>query len=483
MRKLGGFIVGLTVVAAAGYSVFWFVQAGKIKDATEHVLQKAANDVGQNGGQLTYKEITTTGFPLQFGVSIVSPSIASNDPNEPFEMRADGSIDITAPITANAISVSLPKKIDFISTKNGKNEELHMTFKSTPEIKAVFEGVNTLSFLTGNTQAIEDEYKKAFRSFSYADTGYFVVDGNGNKIYSQESFALNFTTEPKGDNRAVNFSLKAVNGKVEELSEDHDLAQQSFGIYQGLGNVNFSADFALELPQDIKQLMAADGKMEIRDLAIETDKYALKVSGLVNKANDDLFPFGKVEILVDQYATMVDLWADAFAQNLNDSLPQGASLVNFNIKDEQRAKIKNFLVKVSDNPQTEEESLKITIQREKGQMDVQIGTLNSQQARDLSEEASNDVMNSIAKQQQGNQTQQQAPTSPQATEQVRPEAQQKLEDAAKKAEEAAEQTSNAAKAAVEAAEALKESAEEVTEDVKDQASEELQKQQQPTAVQ
>jgi hypothetical protein len=401
--KLLKILVVVVVLLLGGYTGFWFYQSNQLKAVLEDNLTKLSQNLAQSGGEFSYEGISVSGFPLKLTLDINSPlfRLPEHGPDQEgalYTISGNGPVSVgVAMFAPESIKVVLPQAIDIASKRGEASESIQLSYTKPAEVEVEFEGVSTFDLLLGKAPQTGEELAKAFRRFSYVDNGSQVVDGvSGKAVASQDAGTIRITYIPEGERVRAGLLFKALNSKVTPLAEGEQissLAKEWIDMYQNLGDADAVVDVAYEGPSALPQVISGEGKVEIRELSISNDKFGFDAKGIINKAADDLMPFGEIKVNLTNYEQLVDNIAASIQRKMQEASAAGQPQPSaFALEEPQLIVIKNFLRKVSDEPAGNSPNLTITISREKGASDAMVGTLSGQEVGLLGQQTSQDLM-------------------------------------------------------------------------------------------
>ncbi|MCD6035818.1 MAG: hypothetical protein K0R63_1559 [Rickettsiales bacterium] len=397
--KLIKVIVVVLVLAVAGYVGYWFYQSGNIKAAIETNLDQASKAIAEDGGELTHGGVSASGFPFAFDFAVADikatfPGKKDDKPEGATGLQIRGETVLSMGVfSSGKASISFPTEVVLSADKDGKREELTTTYNENPTIDVEFDGVSYLDLVANKGPQTFGEWKQAFRHVHYRDNGSTMVDSvSGKPILNGGGVEIDIAYRPEAEKMQLSFLVKAQDSQVvaEEGANLGELAKEWVRMYKDLGKFNATFDVAYEGPKDPQALVAGEAKLEIREVSVNSDKFSFQAKGAVNKAADDLLPYGNVAINLGNFETLVDsIIGSLHQQHAAAQIAEGLEPVSQQIITDQATTVKHFLRRVSDKPEdTANPNIVITIAREKGTTDAKVGTLNSTQMGELTQETS-----------------------------------------------------------------------------------------------
>lgn len=373
MKKIKWILLVVLVLAAAGYGGLWFTQAKVAKDQVTNMLAS----LNQQGEYLTYESITSTGFPLEVGVSINNPVLnlplstmlkplaqsmpITPDGSDAADMRKsllnlpdwqerialDGRILITVNALSNAYTITPEGSYSGTSSLAEETTQYNVTTNSNPrgchlQFK---EAIASESFLNlWNWQALSQNPEallKNLQRFNCDIPGYEYTYDNA-PVLTAKPASLAFSNQTSGDMLDMNFEL---NAKGLKATEAYDALVNRY--YQAIYGTTLPKHYSIsqygEQSFSLKGLVKLNEKepqlhpihVELGDFTFTSDitnsTYSLRV-----KANPTGNMSGNGEIYskmtLNSNETGYQLYlsqADEFANNLLSQLPPAqAKLIN-----------------------------------------------------------------------------------------------------------------------------------------------------------
>ncbi len=386
-------IIGLAVLIIAGYSAFWFIQAGDVKSEVEDVFQTYQSPTSNQRIELVHQGINVTGFPLAMNVVITNPGFNSTEAKAYHRLALDGDLTINT-------SVFTPGFHEIMTDKNWQWEQRNaagnvvryqLQYNEPPllEIEEMDEGIGAIYY--------EDEGVKLLHE-----------DGT---VLSEWETSLEFEiNEISSTEHEASVSLSSAGVYHPVPVDQATLEGRMMAFYQQLGQMELSVEAAARAPEmeeeaESEVAMPPSVQLVIDELALATSRFNLSLNGEVVQGGDPnaYLPQAKLVLDINQFTAFMDAmanygnllseWAETHADDpmlAPGPVPEWVGpeqlKQTFAFDDYKKQRLAWFLRNLSDNGYEDGEELTITI-RSDGSGEYMIGQQRSQQVATLYQQA------------------------------------------------------------------------------------------------
>ena len=122
LRRVFAIAVATAVVAAAGYTAYWFAAASAVRDGVAEWAEARRAE----GFEVAHGEVTVNGFPTRLVAVIRQPMIARPDAEPAWRWSADGLVAEARPWAPGRIAVTLPA-VQRVAYRQGDGPERVVT--------------------------------------------------------------------------------------------------------------------------------------------------------------------------------------------------------------------------------------------------------------------------------------------------------------------------------------------------------------------
>lgn len=297
MRKgvIGGGL--LAAIAVGGYSAFWYMEAQKIEENTNAMLNGLQRDISTLGQKsdvvmaFSHGAMEVTGYPLRHDVVIHTPKLTIDDKRKNAkvvwslgQLRFSHQINQPGHIQVFGFETQQLESIGEVGTAI-----LNMTYQ---------EPVMSMDF---------DAADQKLRTFHYADNGMNVTESeSGEKVASSAGSQIDFTRAPQSAQREI-ISLKFNVDQFETsdffLNSVPESEQELMRACQYIGTSDIDWDVTYDGPTDSQSIQpgVTEAKLDIRSLKMQFGDKGFDAKGVIEAQAGDPMPVANLTLHVLGY--------------------------------------------------------------------------------------------------------------------------------------------------------------------------------------
>lgn len=405
MRKIIIIIVAILLFIPLAYSAFWYIQSSNIRSAVETRLETIADNMSASGGNMTYSNISTSGFPFDMNVIVSDLNLEAGIPEDDtfFAFSSSGDFVIGSGIgDMNHARITLPNIMKADVTIDGASENIEVDTEA-PMIDLYFNDIDILDIIAGNTTLTNQELLEHFQRISYTTQGSTSTHTTREYVMTSSQqpslFDLSIDRTSQKGQVLINVTTKSTNqvNAITEKETPNPLNKALFTLYRDAGKTDIILDASASIPQTAKA--DTQGYIHIHDIDIACNIFGIKLEGKFEKTQDDFLPHGRMVLSLRNYSKMLDaiinigllsisqqekMLSAEFKQQLSgtDTPPQNLTEHYTEKAQILQRELPSFIQKFSDTPGNTSPSITITLERQKLSDKITIGSLNLAQAQE-----------------------------------------------------------------------------------------------------
>ena len=294
MKNFGRLGIVVLILLAVCYSGLWFYRANLAKDLIQSDIDTF--NAGEKG-QLDYADLSVTGFPLNFAIVMDKPVLTITDATKSAILSAPEFV-----ATSSFIGDNYRITSEVITIMPGQSNTMSEEEKVVVSIDDV---AIDLGFLRNGWKDILDG------DINLKEPVWYEYHDGGAKVLQQKDNAELLIVKPT----MLRFSREEI-GAREKLDIAFDVQMRATDALKAIAAKkgkqkefdDFSWKCSILLEQPRGSVKANDDrKVSINKCTVAVDNFSFTSNGTIESAKDDFFPFGAVDITIQQHPLLLDI--------------------------------------------------------------------------------------------------------------------------------------------------------------------------------
>lgn len=281
------------------YSGLWLYQASRINSLIENGKLLLTDTLGLSSVSFFYSRATLSGFPFSFIVRLEKPHFIIGQATENLTLRPSGSLIIHGSLFSNILKVSLPKTI-MINNHKSLSFDASLQFISRPSMTLALESSSILPVWIASSFSNPNI---SFSSVSYENQGFKLLSDLNVPLLSGQHHQINLLYQDQlHDALATHLIVQADNLTLDALLNEPNHSP----LFDS--PISFSADIMLITPYVEGRAQQATN-IRVNEINYQSNDFNLRVFADFSSSMSDIYPFGKMQIALHDYAYFVDYHA------------------------------------------------------------------------------------------------------------------------------------------------------------------------------
>lgn len=381
MKRLLKILVVIILLSVVGYVSYWYMIANQARTQLVELLDQL-HEKTDDTNNIHYKSVGMGGFPLKVALKIegVSATISNERLNHKMELNTKEPVILSMPINGGSVKATLPSYQLTLHIKHEKNLFNIDYPASNPTLDLHAANMNMIDLLSKETSFNIQDFWQNFTSAQYASKGLTVSTEEDGIIYSEGDNNHLITKKEENGNFLVHYTGTSKNIKTHSAKK---IARWAFPILlpsyiQEYGSMDSDSKLSLQIPKGNFNPLMSSIAINIEQLAIKNDVFAVNVEGNIEKAAMAMIPSGNITLSLKEYDKAIEWVVNA----MENPYEYGNDLA-LKLNDQDRASILKFMRMISDEPTSDSTDLTITatskIDEETGSPIMTIGTKTAEE--------------------------------------------------------------------------------------------------------